>query len=283
MAEVKWIKIVTDIFDDEKILLIENMPEADSIIVIWFKLLCMAGKQNNAGVFMLNDKIAYTDEMFATIFRRPINTVRLALKTFETYGMVEIVDNVVTIPNWEKHQNIAALEEAREKNRKKVATYREKQKLLATNDCNRYSNVTVTECNSLDKIREEREEDKQEIRGDREERACTRDPHHLKPQAIVDLFNELCPSLSKVTVLSTCREKAITARLKEFTIEQFTTVFKKAEASKFLTGRNGKAWRANFDWLINASNFVKVLDGNYDDRTANRDGMSDNPEDDLPF
>lgn len=115
------------------------------------------------------------------------------------------------------------------------------------------------------------------------ERAPTREPVHSKAQAIVDLFNGLCPSLSKVTVLSTCREKAITARLKEFTVEQFTTVFKKAEASKFLTGRNGKAWRANFDWLINASNFVKVLDGNYDDRTANRDGMSDNPEDDLPF
>ena len=85
MAEVKWIKICTDIFDDEKILLIENMPEADSIIVIWFKLLCLAGKQNNGGVFMLNDKIAYTEEMLATIFRRPLNTVRLALKTFETY------------------------------------------------------------------------------------------------------------------------------------------------------------------------------------------------------
>lgn len=115
------------------------------------------------------------------------------------------------------------------------------------------------------------------------ERAPTREPVHSKAQAIVDLFNGLCPSLSKVTVLSTCREKAITARLKEFTVEQFTTVFKKAEASKFLTGRNGKAWRANFDWLINASNFVKVLDGNYDDRTASRDGMSDNPDDDLPF
>lgn len=116
------------------------------------------------------------------------------------------------------------------------------------------------------------------------ERAPTREPVHSKAQTIVDLFNGLCPSLSKVTVLSTCREKAITARLKEFTVEQFTTVFKKAEASKFLTGRNGKAWRANFDWLINASNFVKVLDGNYDDRTANRDGMSDNPDDDdLPF
>ncbi|HFI0901946.1 TPA: phage replisome organizer N-terminal domain-containing protein, partial [Streptococcus suis] len=38
-SEIKWIKIVTDIFDDEKILLIESLPEADTIIVVWFKLL----------------------------------------------------------------------------------------------------------------------------------------------------------------------------------------------------------------------------------------------------
>ena len=50
MAEVKWIKITTDIFDDEKILLIESLPDSDSIIVIWFKLLCLAGKMNNSGV-----------------------------------------------------------------------------------------------------------------------------------------------------------------------------------------------------------------------------------------
>ena len=85
MADVKWIKIVTDIFDDEKMLLIESMPSADSIIVIWFKLLCLAGKNNNSGVFLLNDKIAYTDEMLSTIFRRDVNTVRLALKSFELY------------------------------------------------------------------------------------------------------------------------------------------------------------------------------------------------------
>lgn len=140
MADVKWIKIVTDIFDDEKLILIENMPEADSIIVIWFKLLCMAGKQNNSGVFMLNDKIAYTDEMLATVFRRPLNTVRLALKTFESYGMIEIVDNVFTIPNWEKHQSLDELERKKELNRKRVAAYREKQKLLAAreNGCNDY-------------------------------------------------------------------------------------------------------------------------------------------------
>ena len=48
MADIKWIKITTDIFNDEKILLIEQMPEADTLLVIWFKLLCMAGRQNGS-------------------------------------------------------------------------------------------------------------------------------------------------------------------------------------------------------------------------------------------
>lgn len=149
MAEVKWIKIVTDIFDDEKMQLIESMPESDSIIVIWFKLLCTAGKQNNNGVFMLNDKIPYTDEMLATIFRRPLNIVRLALNTFQSFDMIEIIDNVVTIPNWDKHQNIDGLEKIREQNRIRVAAHRQKQKQIA-GKCNVTSNVTVTECNAID-------------------------------------------------------------------------------------------------------------------------------------
>ena len=128
MAEIKWIKIATNIFDDEKLLLIENLPEADAIIVIWFKLLCMAGKQNNNGVFMLNDRIAYTEEMLATIFRKPLNVVRLALTTFEQYGMIEVIDNVITIPNWEKHQNVEKLETLKEQTRLRVAKHREKQK-----------------------------------------------------------------------------------------------------------------------------------------------------------
>lgn len=130
MADVKWIKIVTDIFDDEKMLLIDGLPERDSIIVIWFKLLCLAGKQNNGGVFMLNDKIAYTDEMLSTIFRRPLNTVRLALQTFEQFGMIEIVNDTITIPNWEKHQNVDRLNELREYNRIAQQKSRAKKRML---------------------------------------------------------------------------------------------------------------------------------------------------------
>ena len=100
MAEVKWIKITTDIFDDEKVLMIESLPSADSIIVIWFKLLTFAGKQNNDGVFIMNNRIAYTDEMLASVFRRDVNIVRMALKTFQNFGMIDIIDDVITIPNW---------------------------------------------------------------------------------------------------------------------------------------------------------------------------------------
>ena len=160
MADVKWIKLCTDVFDDEKIQLIDGLPERDGILVIWFKLLCLAGKQNNGGVFMLNDKIAYTDEMLATIFRRPLSTLRLALNTFESFGMIEIVNETITIPNWNKHQSLDKMEQAKEKNRKRVAKHREKQKLLAAGKArNDYSNVTVTESNATDK-EEEKEKEK---------------------------------------------------------------------------------------------------------------------------
>lgn len=152
MAEVKWIKICTDIFDDEKIMLIEGMPEADSIISIWFKLLCLAGKQNNGGVFMLKDKMPYTEEMFAIIFRRPLNTVRLALNTFETFGMVEVVNKAYTITNWELHQNIDKMEEIREYNRLKQRESRAKKRLLnSVNDNVNDMSMTSQRCQDTDK------------------------------------------------------------------------------------------------------------------------------------
>ena len=172
MAEVKWIKIVTDIFDDEKILLIESMPERDSLIVIWFKLLCMAGKQNNGGVFVLGGKMAYTDEMLATIFRRPLNTVRLALQMFEQFEMIEIINDTITIPNWNKHQDLDKLEKVREQTRKRVAKYKAKQKALASGNtevtqgnADGNAEVTQTDKSRVDKIKKDKSRVDAVVRG----------------------------------------------------------------------------------------------------------------------
>ena len=173
MAEVKWIKIVTDIFDDEKILLIESLPDSDAIIVIWFKLLCFAGKQNNKGVLMLNDRIAYTDEMLATIFRRKKSTVKMALQVFEDFGMIEIVDGVITIPNWGKHQNMDRIEAKNAYMRNYMQNYREKQKALTYKTNSKVNDETncKTNCKTNDKTNskanvseadKEKEKDKEE-------------------------------------------------------------------------------------------------------------------------
>lgn len=172
MADVKWIKITTDIFDDEKILLIESLPEADSIIVIWFKLLCLAGKMNNSGVFMMNDTIAYTDKMLATIFRRKETTVQLALQTFENFGMVEIIDGVITIPNWNKHQSLDAYEKKKQRDRLYQAERRANQRALISKSSDISPDSQKTQSSDVAVSEEERdkdiEEDKKENKSVRE-------------------------------------------------------------------------------------------------------------------
>lgn len=131
MAEVKWIKITTDMFDDEKIRLIESMPEGDAILVTWIKLLTLAGKTNDNGTIYLTETIPYTEDMLSTICRRPLQIIRLALQTFEKLEMIAIENGIINIVNWEKHQNIERLQQIREQTRTRVARFREKQRLLS--------------------------------------------------------------------------------------------------------------------------------------------------------
>ncbi len=132
MADVKWIKITTDIFDDEKIRLIDAMPDRDAILVMWFKLLTLAGKTNANGLVYIMEKVPTTDEMLATIFGRPLNTVRLALKVFSDLNMIEIKEHI-NIVNWEKHQNVSGLERIKEQNKIRQRKFKEKKRLIKSN------------------------------------------------------------------------------------------------------------------------------------------------------
>ena len=247
MADVKWIKITTDIFDDEKILLIESLPDAYAIITVWFKLLCLAGKQNNNGVFLMG-RIAYTDKMLATIFRMKESTVTMALNTFDQFGMVEIVDGVITIPNWGKHQSLDAYEKKKIRDRERIARKRAEQKALIAMSPDKSPDVAFSD-------RDIESEGESDIKNN----------IHIDCQQVVDLYHSICKSFPSVRSLSDARKKAIKARLKTYTIDDFRTVFGNAEASSFLKGVDG-GWKASFDWLIKEANMLKVLEGNYADK-----------------
>lgn len=90
-----------------------------------------------------------------------------------------------------------------------------------------------------------------------------------KAQQVVDRYNAICTSLPKVVRLTDKRRRAV--RLiydKGYTPEQLDEVFRKAQASSFCTGQNDRHWKADFDWLLNESNLVKVLEGKYDNPAA---------------
>lgn len=131
MADIKWIKLTTDMFDDEKIKIIQSMPEGDALLVVWIRLIMLAGKTNENGYVYISENIPYTEDMLSTVFAKPVNIIRLALTTFQKFRMIEVDEAGIYIINFEKHQNIDGMEKIREQNRLRKAKQRENQKLLS--------------------------------------------------------------------------------------------------------------------------------------------------------
>lgn len=259
MCDIKWIKISTDIFDDEKILLIESLPEADSILVIWFKMLTLAGKMNNDGKFAMANGLAYNEKMLATIFRQKEATISLALQTFEQFGMIDRADGVIKLANWSKHQSIVKRNDYM---REYMRDYRAKQlaepkEEAVVNNVNTDVNANkVNNVNNVSGVVKDK---------NKEERIKNKNKENIDYMSFVEQYNKICVSLPKVQSITQARKSAIRARISEYPVQVILEVFNRAENSDFLSGRKGN-WRANFDWLMKPANFAKVLEGNYNDK-----------------
>lgn len=220
MAEVKWIKINVDMFDDEKIKIIQSMPEGDALLIVWIKLITLAGKTNDGGYVYIAENMPYTDEMLSVIMNKPLNTIRLALETFNKLGMVENDIKGIYLVNFEKHQSLDKLAEIREKNRLRVKKFREKQKQL---ECN----VTETLCNDIDidkeldiEIELDKDIDKENIY------SSTKAEPNVPYQEITEYLNNKTGSSYRHSTKKT--KDLIKARFNEgFTLEDFKTVIDK--------------------------------------------------------
>ncbi len=255
MADVKWIKLTTDMFDNRKIKHLRKLPDGNNIVLIWVMLLTMAGRCNAGGMIFLTENIPYTPKMLADELGFEENTVQLALTALENFNMVVTNQGHFTIAGWEEYQNIEGMDKLREQNRIRQARYKEKQRALPSNVI---GNVTVTLGNATEEDKEEDKDKEIDIDKKRDNISC---------QQIVDLFHSICVSFPKIRSLSNARVKAIKARLNTYSLEDFEAVFKNAEDSSFLKGSNDRNWSANFDWLIADKNMAKVLEGYYVDKT----------------
>ncbi len=256
MADVKWIKITTDMFDNRKIKHLRRLPDGNNIVLIWVMLLTMAGRCNSGGMIFLTENIPYTPKMLADELDFEENTVRLALEALERLGMVVMSNGCFAIAGWSEHQNIDGMDKIRESKRLAQARWRAKQKELPPAVDTTVDSTVDSERISVDDAEEDIEEEREE----------EKERDKIDYKGIVAAFNSICVSFPSVKALSDARKKAIKARLNTYSLDDFKTLFEKAEASSFLKGKNNSNWSATFDWLIKDSNMAKVLDGNYDDK-----------------
>ena len=172
--QVSWIKLQTNIFDDDKISLIEQMPSGESIILIWIRLICLAGKINDRGLIYLTPKIPYTIETLSKVFRKDFSIIKNALEVFIDLEMITIFeDGKMALLNWEKHQNIDGLEKIRKDTRNRVRRHREKQKMLHVTKGDPHNDNKINElegCNVTVTLRNATEENKNRIRKENKEK-----------------------------------------------------------------------------------------------------------------
>ena len=156
MAEVKWVKLTTDMFDNRKVKHLRRLPEGNNIVLIWVMLLTMAGRCKSGGMIFITENIPYTPKTLADELDFEENTVILALQALEQLDMIVTDNGFFTIAGWEEYQNIEGMEKIREQTRKRVAKCRER-KMLSQGSVT--GSVTVTQCNAIE---EEKEEDLEE-------------------------------------------------------------------------------------------------------------------------
>lgn len=259
-----WLKLKEDFFDDDTIEWIEEQPNGKEHCLFYLKL-CLKSLKTN-GILIRNVGqmlIPYDVEKLAEVTKTAPDTVRVAMETFKRTGLVQILENGEIYVSQLKNMVGSETDKAQLMRNK-----REREKLEGGN------NVTKLLPNCYTEI-ENRDRDK-----DIELRERDREIEHIDYQRIANMYNEICISFPTIRALSESRKKAIKARLHSgYTYEDFETLFKMAESSDFLKGKNKKDWSASFDWLIKDANFAKVLEGNYSNKkkVATIENTTDNP------
>jgi len=247
-----YLKLKDDFYNDDAIIILEGMPDGYLYSNILMKLYLRSLKSQ--GRLMFNDLIPYTPDILAELTRHQVGTVEKALKIFVQLGLVEVLDNgAIYMLNIQNYIGKSSTEADRK--REYRARIEAEKKLLTTGQMD----GQMSGQNSPEKEIEIEKEKEIEI-----EREAT--STKVDYQLIADMYNDTCVSFPKVVTLSENRKKAIKARLRVYTVDDFKVLFQKAEASSFLKGSNSRNWSATFDWLIKDGNMAKVLDGNYDDK-----------------
>lgn len=235
-----YLKLKENFFESDSMVLLENMKDGYLYSNILLKLYLRSLK--DGGRLMLNGAIPYNSQMLASVTRHQVGTLEKALDIFKELGLIEILDSGAIYMM--DIQNFIG----------KSSTEADRQREYY----NRIERDKANKVSCKKSYKKSTPETEIELKTEKEIK--------IDYQQIADMYNNTCVSFPRLTKLSENRKKAIKARLKIYSVEDFQKLFEMAEGSSFLKGQNNRNWSATFDWLIKDTNMAKVLDGNYTDK-----------------
>ena len=275
-----YLKLKENFFDSDELILLESQPDGYLYSNILLKLYLRSLKNN--GKLMFNERIPYNAEILSKVTRHNVAVVEKALYLFEELGLIEKLSNgAIYMLDIQNFIGRSSTEADRKRNYRNAIT--SEKTLLLNGEC---INEGQMSRQMSDKNPPEIEKEiEKEIEIEIEKEIKIEPKERIDYSKIVNMYNDICISFPKITKLSDARKKSIKARLNTYTYDDFQTLFSKAEASDFLKGKNNRDWQANFDWLIKDTNMAKTLDGNYDNRSAQKQqvDVDDNNKEFMDF
>lgn len=254
-----WLKLKDDFFEQDEIKIIEAMDNGKDYIIFYMKLLLKSVKTE--GELRFKDTIPYSDKMLATITGVNVDIVRSATNVFIELGLIEKWENQTLYMNEVINMTGSETESA-----ERVRRHRARKKDIE----NQASEVKSLQCNAnviKGNTEIERELDK-EIEIDNKHYGIS----DAEVAEIVEIWNSIIgvPNIRSMTKTS-ARFKALNARFKEHGYDVLMEMLLKVRDSDFLRGKNKEGWTPNFDWVVNPTNFIKILEDTYVNKESNHE------------
>ena len=244
-----WLKLPNTYFNKLEQKKMKRQEYGKDMQIIYLRMMLMS--IDKGGYIYFQGVYDTLEEELAEEFDEDVEVVRKTIAYLKDNSIITInEDSDCFIPEALEHTG----SETDSTRRSRKSRAKKNNKML---QCNNNATKGNTEIEKELELEKELEKEKEYIH--------TSEVAPVQLQGIIDMFNEICKSYPRVTKLSAARQKAIKARLKVYSIEDFRELFTMAEQSHFLKGGNNRNWSANFDWLIKDANMAKVLDGNYND------------------
>ena len=253
-----WLKLDRGFFKRHDITVIEDMPNGKDYVLFYLKL--MLESVDHEGALRFSDTIPYSESMLASVTHTDIEIVRAAMTELTALGMIEIWDDKTLF----MHQVAELLDSE---------TYAAKRKREQRKEDEKGDNVPRLSpvCPQEKEIEKEKEKELEtEIEQETEkDNGTLSDESVCRPEDVRQVFEAWqslgIQKLRKVPGSATNAGKMLRARIKEYGIGSVLEAVEIVRASDFLMGK-ATDFQITFDWFVKPNNFLKIVNGNYDNR-----------------